>query len=269
MDIVYDFSEYRAAYDQVKSVAERFTTNFYATSQLIETWIGRRALFMFPTPGNLMLLRQDRNFFHVYHLASSPKALSDGLAALVTTTQATLVTDLLGRPEDTAPWLDLYQHHNFAHHQTLVRMSRGLNPNMSYDLDPEIQQATRGEASTVLGFLEKLLDPLTEQVPTILDLEDLIDAGRIILVRRGNALGGVLIFEITGVAAVLKYWFVDQGARDQGIGSKLIHAFFQLCQNCRRISLWVIASNEDSIRKYEHYGFSRDSTLDQILVRQS
>ena len=113
------------------------------------------------------------------------------------------------------------------------------------------------------------IDPLTEQIPTIRDLEDWAKTGQILVVRRGDTLGGVLIFEITGVAAVLRYWFVNQEATNQGIGSKLIRTFFHLCRNCRRISLWVIANNKDSIRKYDHYGFSCDNMLDHILVRQS
>jgi len=119
----------------------------------------------------------------------------------------------------------------------------------------------------VQAFLARLLDRYTEQVPDVEEVAGLAARGGLLLVRRGADLGGILIFERAGLTATLRYWFVNDRFRDQGIGSRLIKTFFRTCQSSRRIVLWVVSDNHDSIAKYGHYRFLPEGLVDHVLLR--
>jgi RimJ/RimL family protein N-acetyltransferase len=124
------------------------------------------------------------------------------------------------------------------------------------------------DAPAVHSFLARLLDRYTEQLPEKDEIEASAAQGSLLVVRRGEDLGGILIFEATGQTSVLRYWFVNDRFRDQGIGARLIKTFFRICRGSRRIVLWVIADNHDSIAKYGHYRFQPEGLVDRVMIRK-
>lgn len=268
MHEIRSLQEFQSAIGDVKRSATEFSTNFYASPGQVDVWIERKSLFMIPSEGALLVLRRDRDIFHLSHAAADRKALAKSLGSLGQDGAPAYVADLLGRHGDIEPWVDVYRTAGFSPYKSLVRMS-GPVPRVPQGDAPEagVRAASPTEARRLLKFMEGLLDPLAEQIPELDDLEGWARAGTALVVEGPDSLDGIAIYEATGLSSVLRYWFVSAARRNRGIGGKLLRTLFRHCRDCRKMSLWVIADNHDSIAKYEHYGFKRDDVLDQILLR--
>lgn len=267
MKVLESWQEYLEAFGAVKDTASNFSTSFYVNSEQVQTWIRRRSLYVVNAPGCLLVLRKDGNFHHLAHVAADRPSLCRALAAFAGVWTGPLVTDLIGSPEEIPCLAEPYRQCGFTPHRSLVRMSRiGGGDPASSSREPGVTLVPAVAAPKVASFLVPLLDPWTEQVPDLADLEAWCRGGRVLAVEHGNNLSGILAFEVHGLSAVLRYWFVNPENKNQGVGSKLIRTFLDHCKDCRRVTLWVISDNSDSIAKYQHYGFSQDRLMDQVLV---
>ena len=122
------------------------------------------------------------------------------------------------------------------------------------------------DANEVAAFLDRLLDPLAEQLPKRDELGAAARAGRLLLVRQEEVTAGMLMYDIQGQLAHLRFWHVNPDARGTGIGRRLMATFLSRCAETRRIVLWVIGNNDRSIGIYRHYGFKTDGLLDRIMI---
>ncbi len=248
-----------------------YATNFFATRTDINKWLASRALLVLEQQHAVLILRRDADFHRLYHVASGAAALSAALGALVSALPAvTIVTDLIGKKESLQAVADAHAENAFAGYTRLLRMYRLPDPTMDvWRVDPDVMQAGPGDVQRIHMFLQKQLDPVSEQIPDLDQLNDAVAKGAVLAMYQASELAGVLIHDTTGYTTTLRYWHIDGRFRDQGIGARLIRMFFSRCAGSRRILLWVIASNEDAIAKYRHYGFRDDSLVDDIMVRHA
>lgn len=253
---------------QVNRKAKEFTTTFFAVPQQIQGWIERGVLFQLPCAECVLVLRRSRDCSYVYHIAQSNKSLSCALAMLNGGT--TWVADLIGRAEDTCGNARVYEECGFVERATLFRMARtnARSPSDTMN-DTQVVFAQKADLDDVANLFGQLLDPFVDQIPEKHDLELAIAEQQVLILRRDSALGGVLVFETNGATSHLRYWYVRDSLRDQGIGAQLLQRYFYLCQDSRRIILWVARGNAGAIAKYEHYGFRKEELADRIMVKRS
>lgn len=244
--------------------------SFFAPASKIEAWVAEGTLGMLPREGALLIHRQDGKLLRVYHVATDQPSLAVALGKLVEAMPGRLmVADLVGRPEEVQRVTEAYQQQGFALHTQLVRMQRsGMWPaTMAGAVDVDL--AHIGDVSELRAFMERWLDPLSEQIQNMAELRQAVVSGGVFVVREVQGLAGILIHETTGQSTTLRYWHVAGHHHGQGIGSRLMHAFLARCATSRRVTLWVIAGNVATIAKYHHYGFSEDGMIDNIMVRQA
>lgn len=254
----------------VRAEARDFTTNLFASPHQLTDWIFRERLYRVDSGGCVLLLKADRDFYHLYHWAESVASLAgalsqDGLAVV----HSTIATDIVGRKEDAKRVVECHKSAGFRLHACLVRMVRAHSPGPGLETgapDPAVTVACPSDAPLVLAFLERLLDRLSDQIPELDVILAEIERSGVLLTRCGSELGGVLIYETQGQTSTLRYWWVSERYRQQGIGARLLRTMLHHCRESRRIVLWVVESNADAIAKYEHYGFRREGLVDQIMV---
>lgn len=237
-----------------------YTSNLYASRQIAERWCAAGQVRSQAGEGAVLVLRADRDFHRVHHVARDPAALAATLAMLPA---GRYVTDLVGRGDALERVCDAYRTGGFAHHAFLRRMRRAQGPEPAAG---EVALARADEAPAVAAFLDRLLDPLAEQLPDLAELREAADAGRLLLVRQGAAIAGMLMYDLNGQVAHLRFWHVDRDARGAGVGRQMMAAFLSRCAQARQIVLWVIGDNERSIAIYRHYGFEPDGLLDRIMT---
>lgn len=262
MESIRGWDAYQRCIGAVRRATPAYTSNVYAARDQVERWCADGRLHALPADGAVLLLRATQDFHHVYHVAEDQGTLGTALATLPA---GLFVTDLVGRDDDLDPVVATYAAAGFAPHRFLQRMVRVQTPGEPHDGD--IETATADDAPQVAAFLGRLLDRFAEQVPDLGELRREADAGRLLLVRRGDAVAGMLMYALKGAAAELRFWHVDDDARGQGVGRRLMAAFLARCAGARRMTLWVIGDNARSIAIYRHYGFTPDGLLDRIMIR--
>ncbi len=267
---IRQISELQASLQRFSRAGNGATTTWFASAELSQQWIESDALLFEPFDDCLLLFRRDRDFYHVYHVAATAEALSAALATLDSATFDVAITaDLIGRGEALGALADLYAERGFAPYKSLIRMSR-ITQGASADdfVDPEVSVALPADAPAILAFLERLLDRFAEQIPEGKELAEACVRQNVLVLRQGTDLGGILYFENMGQTTILRYWFVDKGFREQGIGARLIKTMFRHCHSGRRILLWVISDNVSAIAKYQRYGFTIEGLTDQVMIKQ-
>jgi GNAT superfamily N-acetyltransferase len=257
------------AIEQIRSRETAFTSNLFADPAQMQEWIDAGELRSIEGTGAILLFQKDRGFHRVYHVAENPDELSASLASFSTSGvgQDPLISDLVGPPEHICIASNRYARQGFDEYERLVRMARiGAAP---CDAPPNSDVATANvdDVPAISQFLEDRLDPRVDRIPTARSLEMAARRGGILVVWRKALPAGVLIFENSNLSAALRYWYVAGEFQDQGIGSGLINGFFRACPGARRIILWVVAGNAESIAKYKHFGFNTDVLEDRIMAR--
>ena len=267
---VADIDQYLQAVRRVTPGPQGLLSNFYASRGQVLGWIGRQRLFAVEAESAACFLRRDRDFYHLHHLAADKRAISRALALLpVAIPGEILATDLVGRGTEVDELSKLYEGHGFRRHRSLIRMVRFTDGKpQRAEGGVDVAEAVPEDAPAVLAFLEGTLDRFVEQIPEIEELQNAIASREILVARRGREFAGVLVMSVTGLSSTLRYWIVNGKFRNQGIGSRLIRRFFQICSGGKRIVLWVFPENDGAIGKYRHYGFSPDGLMDQVLINR-
>ena len=257
------------AIQRVKQAAGLPIANWFAGVGQLERWTAAGTLSYLESPGALLIFRRDRDFHHVYHVAADAGALGEALGLLPDAglSPALFTAEIVGRPEDVPPIAAIYQAHGFARHTSLTRMARlAVAGDAALPEDSEVAFGGPADQPSIQEFLDGVLDRFRDRMPDTEELAELLSQRKVLVVRRGTEVGGVLIFEATGLTSHLRYWYVNPSFRDQGIGARLIKTFFRLSSGGKRIILWVVADNTDAIDKYQHYGFRPESLVDWIMI---
>lgn len=215
----------------------------------------------------MLILRRDRELDRVYHVAASLEALQSALAEVVA--PGPLVADVIGGNRDLPAVTAAYESNGFQPYRRLVRMVRaGGDAGLSGQCAEPVRQAGAADAREVYEFLHRLLDPWSDQPPSLDEIRRAVEAGGVII-SRPEKISGALIFETIGVTSILRYWYVEPGLRDRGTGGALLRAMLRACRESRRILLWVRADNDDAISRYARHGFRMEGLADQILIRRT
>lgn len=270
MSPVRSRAELMDALEQVRRVGRTPLTNWFAAPERIDSWIGRESLSFMQGERAMLILRRDAGFYRVYHFAADFEALAAvlGSPSWEHTANRVLTADLIGRPPDLDRVAMIYRESGFADHNLLVRMIRMATPEEVAASESDVEFARPADVVAVAAFLDRHLDPYTDQIPDEGEIRRAIAHASLILVRRGESVAGLLLFESIGLTSHLRYWYVDDEARNQGIGARLIRRFFRLCSGSKRLILWVVSENADAIAKYRYYGFRPELLVDRIMIRR-
>lgn len=238
-----------------------YTTNLYATREQVEHWCAVTPMPALVADGAVIVLRPDRDFHHVFHIARDMPSLT---AALTRLPHGSYSTDLIGRDDDLAQVRAAYAAAGFADHAYLRRMNR-IQTVGGHDKTDAMLAGTE-DAAAVAAFLDRLLDRFAEQVPAEAEIAAAAAAGRLLVARHDGKVAGMLMYDLKGQLAHLRFWHVDTDMQGKGIGRQLMAGFLAGCARARRVMLWVMGDNERSIAIYRRYGFAEDGLLDRIMT---
>jgi ribosomal protein S18 acetylase RimI-like enzyme len=262
MSQVTDLATLRHAVTAVRR-GRAAVSNLYATDEQIAGWLTNGPITLLAAPGAVLLLRQEPRFQRLYHVAESVDALV-GMLALVPNEPC--IADVVGREAALDDVCAVYEAAGFVRHAFLRRMMCVLPPERRRADGQAAEVARPEDAAGVAALLSRLLDPLTEQVPEEAELAAAARDGQLLVVRDGRSVVGMLLYDLKGQLAHLRYWHVDGKAHGQGIGRRLMAGFFAGTAQARRLVLWVMGDNERSKAIYRHYGFVEDDLIDRVMV---
>jgi len=255
---------------ELRATEPGLLSNFFASPGQVSSWMDRSANALSVVEGDrsILILRRDRGFQRLYHVAAGAHQLSAALASITADQHHVMVTDIVGTPEQVARIAEIHREHGFTDHTTLMRMACMTDGLPAGAEEPASHFAESEDVPAIRALFDQVLDPLRDQIPEAEEIEAAVARRSVLIDRRAGAAGGVLYFETTGLTSVLRYWYVDLNFHGQRIGGTLMRNYLGLCRcaGVARIVAWVVRDNADAIAKYRHYGFREDRLVDCILV---
>jgi hypothetical protein len=248
----------------VERTSGQLRTNFFPDKQALQDWIDLDSLFLVEQEGASVLLRRDRDFFHVMLTYGNNDSARLLLAELPT--NEILVADVISRAGRGRELLEVFAGSGFTVHRLLRRLRR---PPADIETLPHGRLVGAGieHVSWLLEMLETHFDRYSEQLPHQRQLERAALAGQITLAMESGEPAAFLYRESTLLRSTLRYWFVAPEHRDARVGAELIRTY--LSDDCRTRSseLWVVDDNSNAIKRYLHYGYQSDELTNHVLMR--
>jgi GNAT superfamily N-acetyltransferase len=257
------------AIQKVKAGATAFCTNFFPVQSKLENWVAHEELSSETQKnGVAFFFRKDRDFARLYFCAQSPATLAQELQQLPPITTEKLATDLVGPESSLVELLKLAEQAGFRRYSRLVRLARTASVATSSDgpSPSPISFAAGSDAPAILGLIEHSFDRFADQLPTLYEIEAAIATRQIFVVKQNEGIGALLFFETQGLTSMIRYWLVAEQFQSRGFGSALMRYYFSRQPGVRRFILWVTATNDNAIQKYQHYGYTPDGLVDHVLV---
>jgi GNAT superfamily N-acetyltransferase len=265
---VRDVAEVMTAIQTAKDGATAFCTNLFPVQRKLQAWIDRAELLSGVTDGSACFLRQDRDFWHFYFSASNTQALAQALSAFPELLTNRVTVDLVGAGGAVEELSAVFESAGFGVYTRLFRMSRiaPAAPEQTPAEDSRIGFAGAGDGTAILDLLLHSFDRYAEQLPQAYEIEAAVDERQCLVAKCDGALAGVLFFETQGFTSTVRYWLVADRFRSQRVGGALMHHYFALHRTVRRFVLWVIADNENAIKRYRHFGYAPDGLVDLVMA---
>lgn len=251
---------------QIRSLRRGFVTNFYWDVNKHPYWLNDGSLFFEGQEECFLLLHQNEGFANLYYIATSFDAVASSVALLNINTD--LVTDLVCKGGGEVE-RESFKKMGFEPYNHLFRMSHiGQMTQTDWIPDCGVQYGTKNDAVLVEKALKTHFDPLCEQLPSLRELEEFVVRQQMLVMKDGDKLQGFLIAEKNGMTWYLRYWYTSPDYRNQGIGAKLLRTSLDQANDTKRQLFWVIADNNNAIKRYEHYGFKRENMNDFVMIKQ-
>ena len=264
---------YQQVLDEIKIVKDQkmgFITNFYPDEAKVCEWINSGELFIRRDTHTLFLIRERKEFSNLYYCAPSYETLRQTIPELnLLMSHKLLVIDLLGRKSDVILLSEFFRQHAFSDYVTLCRMSKSTDDECIQVLDGDLKTAKIQHSYDILELLNTYFDPIAEQLPNHHDILNWIKSGHILIYESGNVIKGFVIYDLMGLTSYLRYWFVHPEHRDKKIGSILLNKYFHDSKLTKRQLFWVIQSNDNAIKRYEHYGFKPENMFDIVMTNKN
>ena len=265
---MYKIESYEQIQNFVKNIRELrkgFVTNFYWDDNKHSYWIAAGTLEFAQSPECIIMVHQCKQFTNLYYIATSLSAFGELLNRL--NIEGTLVVDIVCKGDGEIIQKE-FTNMGFIKYKHLYRMTHvGRITKTDWEQDPRVKNGDKTDALMVYSILQKDFDPLAEQLPSLKELEDFADKNQLLVIKDNNTISGFLIYELTGFTWYLRYWYTSPDYRNKGIGSGLLKTSLLYGVETKRQIFWVIADNVNAIKRYEHYGFSRENMNDYVMIK--
>lgn len=256
---------------RIKQQKKGYLTNFFFDAAKLELWINLRLLEYEEIGNTIFIFRKKAGFYNLFFISTDIQTLSKDINLLENRANDTLyLVDLIGQSTCVTELRKAFEKNGYFDYVSLLRMSKTTNKDQVERGFDHIFDADRSKGELVNLLLQKYFDPYAEQLPLIEEINKWIENNGILLYSDDSEIiQGFLIYELIGQTSYLRYWFVHPDHREKKIGSALLQKFLNLSKDSKRQLFWVIQTNNNAIKRYEHYGFKKEELFDQIMSNKN
>ena len=265
MNRIDSLKDLNALVNEIRLLRKGYISNLFINPLKNSLWIKKRELFYISFTEGFFVIRKSQLVNCLFYITTDTEHLRRGLADYYHLLNFTIMVDLVGDAKIVSI-KQIFLDSGFRQYEFIYRMSRVGIPNLS-SFDSGVSYAELNDTNIIRQLLLSNFNPLSEQIPEVEEIVQFIKNKRILVYKQGNEICGFIIFELTGLTLYLRYWFVCSQYRDFHIGSKLFNAFMYEGRNTKRQLFWVIADNENAIKRYKHYGFEAENMFDYELMK--
>lgn len=257
---------------KVKDNKRCYLTNFFLDVHRAELWIKLDLIVYEEIGETAFICRKNQDFNYLFFITTGIPALYRDIELFFNKYSNELfVIDIIGKVSDVSDIKSVLVREGFYQYTSLVRMSKVTHENYLEEANFKyLSYADKLKGLEVYKLLQKYFDPYSEQLPLIEEIYTWTSKNRIIIYSDDDhTIQGFLIFELIGQTSYLRYWFVHPDHREKKIGSTLLRCFFAEGRDTKRQLFWVIESNINAIKRYEHFGFKKEELFDYIMINKN
>lgn len=260
------------AIKKTKDSQKGFLTNLFLDIPKTELWIKLNLLDYEEIGETIFICKKNSGFRNLFflttHLTSLKKDINNFLKKYA---NELFVIDVVGFGNNVSDIKGILVEEGFYNYTSLVRMSKVSLDNYAENIsNPLLNYADKEKGIEVHNLLQTYFDPYAEQLPLIEEIYNWTDKNGIVVYSEiKETIQGFLIFDLIGQTSYLRYWFVHPDHREKKIGSTLLRNFFAESKDTKRQIFWVIDSNVNAIKRYEHYGFKKEPLFDCIMINKN
>lgn len=251
----------------LKFRGKKLKSNFFINKEKFDLLLAKRAVTFISKENACYLILEDFGFQRLYFMVDSIQEFQDDLKDYVVS-QKILITELVGRKKDLNHVQDVLNKVGFSEYTSLIRMSKPKHLKDTIESE-NLHQLSIEKKDELFHIFNNFFDKFAEQIPSLEELELLINNNCVYYYTDDQKIQGFIIFETSGYTSHLRYWFVHPDHRNKNIGSQLISRFFNSDDAVKRELFWVIESNENAIKRYKHYGFMEENLHNLILINRN
>lgn len=265
MEQIRSIQQIRDLIAGIRDLQKGYVTNFYLDEVKHGFWISDETFYYEECTDCYILLHKNEGFNNVFYIATALDAVIAVFQQL--TGLKNCVLDVVSRREDPEE-LQALAECGFSVYNKLYRMSRSGKWKVQGYGGENVIEAQQDDIAIIQSFLYRDFDMMSEQLPTTKELEERVKNHQILVYKKDLAVLGFIIFEILGKTWYLRYWYTSPKSRNLRVGAKLLTRSLSLAPDAVRQILWVIAENDNAIKRYEHYGFKKENMYDYVLIKK-
>lgn len=251
---------------EIRSLKLGFITNYFPEPHRLSLWIAKGDCYAERVENTFFIIKRSDFFWSVYYCSPTIAHLADNLRQFQKSHEGqTMVFDIVGRRDQCIPIVKVFQENNFKLGTALVRMTRIMDSIPEGSNNAKVSYAKNTDIPEIYDYLHRFFNERFEQIPYFEELIDYSLQKQILVYKDNETMTGFLIFDHNPSTLYLRYWFTHPDFRDRGVGSKLLHRFFEEGKETKRQLLWVIQTNENAIKRYKHFGFTEENMFDFIM----
>ncbi len=264
MEQIRSIQQIRDLITDIRDLKKGYVTNFYLDEVKHGFWVADESFCYERCAECYVLLHKNDGFNNVFYIATTLDAVTAAFQHL--TGLKNCVLDVVSRAEEPEE-LQALAECGFSVYNKLYRMNRSGKWEVKVDDDENVIEARQEDIAIIQSFLYRDFDMMSEQLPTTKELEERVKNRQILVYKKDYAVLGFIIFEVLGKTWYLRYWYTSPKNRNLRVGAKLLTHALSLAPDAVRQILWVIAANDNAIKRYEHYGFKKENMYDYVLIK--
>lgn len=251
---------------EIRNLRQGYVTNFFWDDQKHSYWLQDGSFLFQKTEGCYLLMHQNGSFSNLFYIACNMDAVASAIKQ--TSLHNDSVIDVVIKNEGNGE-VETLMSVGFKTYKYLYRMSHiGLLADNSWEKSSDVVYASMEDCQLVYDALQADFDPICEQLPSLQEIKSYAQRSQLLVIKDGMKLCGFLIYEMSGKTSwYLRYWYSSPEYRNQKVGAKLLRAALVIGKETKRQQLWVISENDNAIKRYEHYGFQRESINDYVMIK--
>jgi ribosomal protein S18 acetylase RimI-like enzyme len=263
---VTSFDQIQGFVRDIRAQRSGYVTNFYWDPQKHPYWIAESALAFDRSEHCILMWHPSDRFVSIFYIATSLEAVAERLQVLPK--GSPWIADVVCKGDGIVEQ-EAFKAMGFETYQHLYRMMHaGRMIGDDWTPDARVQIGSDDDAVLVWDIFQRDFDPLAEQLPSLKEIRDFAARKELLVIKTNERIAGFLIYQMAGSTWYLRYWYTSPVCRNQGIGAGLLKTALLEGADSKRQIFWVIADNENAIKRYEHYGFRREDMNDYVMIKR-
>ena len=267
MQVATDFLAVFDEFNRIKQQSKGWKTNCFLSEEQVQELIASRNLFIDSGDKWFVLVSHGSQFDRFFFAAADFDSVNLAVEQLDQSCHEFLVADLVGESSEARQIAAIFRSNGFKDYAVYQRLVRISVPNSDTNSkNNPVAYAAEEDTKDIYDAIVANFDPFCDHFPSLSEIRRAVSERSILVSKRQSTLLGFCHFETTGKTSMIRYYWVLDSCRGQGIGSSLLQRYFQTNFHVRRFILWVNTRNHKALQRYRHYGYQEDQLSDYIII---